>query len=89
MYFLKEAVGTITYPMDRSAAYGTLLSRLKKLRLPVEKADESKGEVVVPGYTGGRAADTVTSHNAVYGPGRELAQFCGLVRICPAELRGL
>jgi hypothetical protein len=47
MYFLKEAAGTITYPMDRAAAYATLLSRLKKLCLPVEKADESTGEVVV------------------------------------------
>lgn len=51
MYLLKEKVGTIRYPLERAAAFSALLSRLADLRLPVDKADELKGEIVVRCFT--------------------------------------
>ncbi|MGC2330202.1 MAG: hypothetical protein WA581_02010 [Candidatus Acidiferrales bacterium] len=47
MYFLKEPVRTIKYPLDRTEAYRALLSKLAELQMPIEKTDESKGKIVV------------------------------------------
>lgn len=47
MHFLKEEIGTITYPVDGATAYANLLSKLAELHLFVEEADADRREVVV------------------------------------------
>jgi len=47
MFSLYEDVGTVTWPLDRTAAYAALLSKLSRLRLPVEQANAEQGKVVV------------------------------------------
>jgi hypothetical protein len=46
MYLLKEEIRTIPCPRDYAATYDLLLSKLEDLRLPIEKADQSKGIVL-------------------------------------------
>ena len=47
MYFLKNEIRTIGCPVSQRAAYVSLLAKLNELHLPVERADEDEGRIVV------------------------------------------